>query len=273
MHPLELNLQLARRIELAEAQAGAAAAVSLGKLRPETGACVKSIAGGLAAYAGAGSPVTQAVGLGLQGEISREDFAQLQSFYFKRNEPVRVEACPLAHASLFAHFGASGYRVTEFTNVMARRVPDRSETAAGSNGLRVRRVESSQIDLWNLTVAGGFSEARPVSPDLLNVMKAFALAEGVECYLAEIEGRAAGGATLLIRDGVAGLFGASTLPEFRKRGVQTALLHERLGRAAESGCDLAVCLAAPGSSSQRNIARLGFQALYTRVKFEKALEV
>jgi hypothetical protein len=35
---------------------------------------------------------------------------------------------------------------------------------------------------------------------------------------------------------------------------------------------LAVCLAQPGSSSQRNIVRRGFTVLYTRVKFEKELE-
>jgi len=70
--------------------------------------------------------------------------------------------------------------------------------------------------------------------------------------------------------GVAGLFGASTLPAFRNRGVQTALLKQRLARAAAENCDLAVCIAAPGSSSQRNVVRLGFSVLYTRVKFERA---
>jgi hypothetical protein len=51
--------------------------------------------------------------------------------------------------------------------------------------------------------------------------------------------------------------------------VHTALLHARLARAAEAGCDLAVCLAQPGSASQQNIVRRGFTVLYTRVKFEK----
>jgi hypothetical protein len=55
--------------------------------------------------------------------------------------------------------------------------------------------------------------------------------------------------------------------------VQAALLHERLARAAEAGCDLAVCLAQPGSTSQRNIVRKGFTVLYKRVKFEKELEL
>ncbi len=100
----------------------------------------------------------------------------------------------------------------------------------------------------------------------------FAQTPGAECYLARVDGKVAGGGTLAVREGVAGLFGASTLPDFRKRGVQTALLHARLARAAGAGCDLAVCIALPGSISQRNMTRRGFATLYTRVKFERARE-
>src|SRR5262252_6904282 len=100
MEPILLNRELARRIELAEAQAGAAAAVSLGKLRPETGACVEQVAGGWAAYAGAGSPVTQAIGLALDGRpVSDGEFARLEEFYHKgtsrcasKHVPWRIEA-------------------------------------------------------------------------------------------------------------------------------------------------------------------------------------
>jgi GNAT superfamily N-acetyltransferase len=123
--------------------------------------------------------------------------------------------------------------------------------------------------LWTLTVAQGFAEHYPVTEDLLEVMRMFALGSHVECYLARIEGKVAGGGALMIRDGVAGLFGASTLPMFRNRGVQTGLLRARLERAAEKGCDLAVSLAQVGSASQRNIVRHGFQVLYSRAKFRK----
>jgi len=271
MQPILLNLDLARRIEWAEAQAGAAAAASLGKLKPAMGACVERIAGGWAAYAGAASPVTQAMGLALDGEpVSNEEFARLETFYCHRNEPVRVEACPLAHATLFEQFGAARYRVTEFTNVMAQSVANVAPAQRpNANGIIVRHVSAAAVDLWTRTVATGFAEGQEPAEELLEVMKAFALADGVQCYLAEIDGRPAGGGALILRDGVAGLFGAGTLPEFRRRGVQTELLSVRMRRGREAGCDLAVCLAQPGSSSQRNMVRHGFQVLYTRMKFEK----
>jgi GNAT superfamily N-acetyltransferase len=137
-------------------------------------------------------------------------------------------------------------------------------------GVTMERIGNQQMDLWTLTVSQGFSENFPVTQEILEVMKMFALGANVECYLARVDGAVAGGATLALRQGVAGLFGASTLPAFRNRGVQTALLKERLRRAMTENCDLAVCIAQPGSSSERNVVRQGFSVLYTRVKFERA---
>jgi hypothetical protein len=122
MSSLTLDLALSRRIELAEAQAAAAAAEALGAFRPDASVAVAGIAGGYAVYCGANSPVTQAVGLGLAGAVSEEEFDSLEQFYASRNEPVRVETSPLADHSLIDQFGKRHYRVTEFTNVMARPV-------------------------------------------------------------------------------------------------------------------------------------------------------
>jgi hypothetical protein len=274
MTALVLDLGLARRIELAEARSAVDGAETFERLRPGGGAAVERIAGGYAVYCGANSPVTQAVGLGLDGAVSEDEFEQLESFYRSRGEAVRVETCPLAHISLIEHFGRRKYRVTEFTNVMARPLDPPSTASAKvdpPDGVSIERIGKEQIDLWTLTVSQGFSENFPVTQEILDVMRMFAFGPTVECYLARVQGAVAGGATLAIREGVAGLFGASTLPEFRNRGVQTALLEVRMARAMESKCDLAVCLAQPGSASQRNVMRKGFSVLYTRVKFEREL--
>jgi GNAT superfamily N-acetyltransferase len=235
------------------------------------------VAGGFAIYCGANSPVTQAVGLGLSGPVSDEEFERLEEFYRSRHEPVRVETCPLADHSLIEHFGRNGYRVTEFSNVMARSLAgwefshhESSHHDSSEAEVVVEKIGKAEIGLWTLTVAQGFSEHFPVTQEILDVMSAFGSGSAVQCYLARIDGAVAGGGTLSMRDGVAGLFGASTLPTFRKRGVQTALLRERLRRAAEAGCDLAACLTQPGSGSQRNVVGQNFAVLYTRVKFERA---
>jgi GNAT superfamily N-acetyltransferase len=265
-----LDLELAREIELAEAAAAVGCAGMMTSMRADSVGAVEHIAGGYAVYCGAGNPLTQAVGLGLSGAVSSDEFERLETFYFSRNEPVRVEACPMADASLITHFNEWGYHVTEFSNVMV--CPVRSSTnGTPPQGLEIRRAGAEELDLWVMTVAQGFAENYPVTQELLSVMKMFALGKDTECYLARIDGRVVGGATLAVRGRIAGLFGASTLPEFRKRGVQTALLEARMRRATEAGCELAMSVALPGSYSQRNITRQGFQTLYTRVKFEREL--
>ena len=267
MTNIVLDLDLAREIELAEA--GAAVACARMMVSKGAEADAETIAGGYAVYCGANSPITQAVGLGLSGPVSLDEFDKLEKFYFRRQEPVRVETCPLADPTLLEHYRERNYHVSEFSNVMARPV-GKLPRGKFTPGLEIQKAEPKELDLWTLTVAQGFAENYPVTQEILNVMKMFSMGKYTECYLARMDGRVAGGATLAVRGRIAGLFGASTLPEFRKRGVQTALLQVRLKRAKEIGCELAVSLAQPGSPSHRNMTRQGFQSLYTRVKFEKA---
>ena len=269
-YPL-LGLELAREIELAEAEAAVACAERLSATHGNGAGAVASVAGGFAVYCGANSPVTQAVGLGLNGAVSTEEFDRLEEFYFSRKEPVRVETCPMADGSLIEHYRERGYRVSEFSNVMVRPL-EKTAAAALPAGIEIQKAADGEIDLWTLTVAQGFAEHFPVTQEILSVMRMFADGKNTECYFARVDGKIAGGATLALRGRIAGLFGASTLPQFRNRGVQTALLHARLRRAAERGCELAMSIALPGSASQRNITRQGFRTLYTRVKFERGLQ-
>lgn len=268
MDTILLSLELARELELAEADVAVAGAETMRHLQLDTGAAVLQVAGGYAVYCGANSPVTQAMGLGLSGPVSAEEFDRMEEFYFSRNEPVRVETCPLADASLFALYRERGYVVTDFSNVMVRLL-DSSERWPEEDGIEIRQASRGEMDLWTLTVAQGFAEHYPVTDEIVRIMKVFGWSRGMESYLARIDGKVAGGATLSLRGKIAGLFGASTLVDFRKRGVQTALLRTRLRRAAEAKCEIGMSLAHPGSHSQRNITRMGFRTLYTRVKFER----
>jgi GNAT superfamily N-acetyltransferase len=54
----------------------------------------------------------------------------------------------------------------------------------------------------------------------------------------------------------------------RRKGLQAALLQERLRYASEQGCDLAMMVAEAGSESQRNAERKGFRIAYTRLKWQ-----
>ena len=91
----------------------------------------------------------------------------------------------------------------------------------------------------------------------------FAAAGGIR-YIALHDGVLAGAARVRMAEGVALLAGATTAPTYRRRGIQAALVSARLADAAAAGCDLAVVTTLPGSKSQQNVQRQGFDLLYAR---------
>lgn len=60
-------------------------------------------------------------------------------------------------------------------------------------------------------------------------------------------------------------FGVSELPEFRRRGIQQALIAARLQACVDAGCELACIHSSPGIGTERNAARMGFALAYTKV--------
>ena len=82
---------------------------------------------------------------------------------------------------------------------------------------------------------------------------------GSRLYIASVDGVPAAAAALDIRDGVGHLTAGATLPQFRRRGCQKALIERRLSDAHEEGCDLALGNAAPYSGSRHNMERAGMR--------------
>jgi GNAT superfamily N-acetyltransferase len=270
-----MNLELARRVEFAEAAACRECAEAFHAQHPEFPVAVEEIGGGVACFAGAESPITQAIGFGLKGSVEDSDFDRLGEFFLSRNAPAAAEICPLVEMSLYEKFATRGYRLLEVSDVLIKSIDKENvaSTATASPAFTIRPACRDEAKLWTRTVAQGFAEHFPVTPEMLDVMEGFFLGKNSRPFLALVDGEAAGGAAMTIHDGVCGLFGASTLPDFRGRGIQTALLAARISVAANEGCDLAVSIAQPGSISHRNIERSGFRVAYTRTKLIRPLEL
>ena len=82
-------------------------------------------------------------------------------------------------------------------------------------------------------------------------------------FVAEVDGVAAGAGALVLGE-VANLANASTLPEFRGRGLQSALIRARISAAAAAGADLVCSAASWASQSQRNLERAGLRIAHTK---------
>jgi ribosomal protein S18 acetylase RimI-like enzyme len=88
--------------------------------------------------------------------------------------------------------------------------------------------------------------------------------EAWKLYLARVDGVPAGAALLALDDDLGYLANASTLPDFRRRGVQTALIASRIADAEAAGCEVVASQAEFGSASQRNLERSGLRVAYTK---------
>ena len=263
-----MDLELARRVEMAEAMAMRSCAEAGLRTRPDMAIGIIEVAGGIAAYAGKDSPITQAIGVGLDGPVAEADLDRLEEFFHTRGAAAALEICPLADLSLYQMLAKRGYQLAEVSNVLVRDLKSATgeEFAGKSAEVVTRPAGAGEADLWTLTVAQGFAEHVPVTREITDIMSGFFHRENASSYLAFINGEVAGGGAVATHKGVGGLFGASTLPAFRRRGVQTALLAARLAWAREQACDVAVSITQPGSISQRNIERFGFRVAYTRTK-------
>ena len=92
---------------------------------------------------------------------------------------------------------------------------------------------------------------------------------GWRLYVASVDGAPAAFGALFVSGGVGSLAGAATVPRFRGRGCQSALIRRRIADAAADGCDLIAGQAAPGSASQRNMERAGLRVAYTKAVWSR----
>jgi len=266
------STELAARIEHEEAQLILAGAEAARRLHPETAVLTIPLAGGVAAWAGANSPLNKVAGLGFGGTPRTEEMAALEFALAQRATPVRVELSSLGDPELTAFFSGRGYRFVGFENVLGLPLTDR-EPSTLPGAVQVAESAEAEFDAWLDAVVTGFAnpDTQGVASNddfpravLEQVMGDLATAAGFSRYLARRGGEIAGGASLRIGGGIAQLCGAATLPAHRRHGVQTALLQTRLDLARAAGCDLAVVTTQPGSKSQQNVQRQGFELLYMR---------
>jgi len=263
------NLALARRLEAMEAFACVDTARTVARLHPEIATATQAIAGGWAVFTGVGSPISEARGPGMATPVTEADMDDLEQFYGSRGDAIRIEVCPLADASLHQLLAKRGYRLLEFSNMLARSLDSAPTSIPAPAGIATRRAEPSEGRLWSETVAHCFAEYMPVTQELLDIVSCWTHSSIGTCYFGLVDGAVAGGGTVAMHDGVALLGGAGTAPRFRNRGVQQTLIEARLAHAALAGCDLAMTVTLPGSVSQRNCERLGFHVAYTRTKFTR----
>jgi GNAT superfamily N-acetyltransferase len=274
--PLFCDIALAERIERVEAQLIAKASEAARGRSAGAPGFVIPVAGGVASFAEDGSPFNKVAGLGFSGVPDAAALDEVERAFTAHGAPVQIELAHLAEPAIGVFLTGRGYRLVSFENVLGLALggePERVKPA----GVEVRRSGDDEFGSWLDVVAAGVAHPdtqgvpshEEFPREVVEAAERDFAAAGVIRYAALRDGVMAGGASIRMTAGVAQLTGAATAPAHRRRGVQTALLSARLADAAAAGCDVAVVTTQPGSKSQQNVQRRGFDLLYTRAVLVK----
>src|SRR3954469_14855402 len=244
MPSLFCDIELAARIERAEAQLIACVGAATRRRTNSADGFAIPIAGGLASFAEQGSPYNKVVGIGFGGVPSTTALEEIEQAFAARGAPTQIELAHLADPCIGELLTGRGYRLESFENVLGCAIARGLERTTPA-GIEVRRSGDEELDAWIDVVvdAAAHPDTQGVPwheefpREMVENAERDSAAAGLGRYAALPNGVLAGGASLRVDKGVAQLAGAGTAPGHRRRGIQSALLSYRLADAAAGGAE------------------------------------
>lgn len=240
---MEVDVGLIRRLEATAAAGSVALVEAIKALDPSTVADSRRFLDGALVAMGPGRHVNRAIGVTLD-HLSPSDVETIEAFFVDRCVAPMIELSAWAPTSTVEALSKRGY-VSEWIRSTFARRPGVA-AASSSTDLRIDRVEQRHHERWLRVFNDGFGAVdrdAVVAND--EIGRASLVAPDSHIFLACIDGKPVGCGSVHIVDGVAWLGGAATLPTFRRRGVQAALIAHRLAFAAATGCELAAVSRSP----------------------------
>jgi GNAT superfamily N-acetyltransferase len=264
----ELAAPPVARIERVWADDNVAFATSLQALDVSWQGETFPLAGGHVVLCGDGLFVNIALVCGVTVDLEPSDLERLELRCATVGVPPAIELTAASTTVTRRVLIDRGYRLTAETSALTRAI---NVDAVPDENFSIRTVGSAHgLRLWQETAAKGWGHDTDGRRRARDAFAAAAFAtEGQTLFLGlDRTGAVVGCASVQLRDGIATLGGMSTLPDHRRRGVQTALVHHRLRFARASGATWAVSTTEPGSASERNLVRLGFLRSHVKETFE-----
>lgn len=221
------------------------------------------IAGGMMCFAFVGAWANQAMGLGMHGPVSAADVDRLIRFYEERGVEPRIEVCPRADESLVLHLAERQFVVRDFETVFYRDC--RTALPAPPAEVTVRRIDpASPAELAAAVDLTFAAFGVPRTAEMAALQERVLTERSAAVFVGRIDGVPAGIACASVTPPCGGMFATATLPAYRRRGVQRALMIARLAAIAEVGAQVATVQSRPGVATERNAWRLGFRVAYTK---------
>ena len=258
-------MELSEIARLEEFRRAAGASEIADEARPLTG-------GGVALRGKRGSWINYAVGVGLAGPVSSAELAEVTEWWVREGIEPRLEVAPFVDAATWRTLADLRYSVRECVSVMYRALSPAEPVRAAFDppaGLELRQIDPhdhSEVRAYADAVIRGFKPDGGEPTDVEHELTArFIRSPRAVTVAAVLNGRVVGGGSMGVDGTIAGLLGASVLPDYRRQGIQQALVAARLNAAASRGVTIATISSRPGIATERNARRMGFQVAYTKV--------
>ncbi|NDV89253.1 hypothetical protein GTW51_21560 [Aurantimonas aggregata] len=232
------------------------------------------------AYAGMGLlgcralPITElnrAMAVGIERELLREDLEAAVAWLDANATAWALQVSPIVRSEIVRDYTndvplvATGTGWAKFVRTDAASTPLRVDA-------QVTRADRASAAVFGRTVANGFG----LPAECADWFATLVDRPSWHCFLATVDGEAAGGGTMYVRDNAAWLGITGTLPIYRNRGIQRGLLDARIKVAVAMGADIQTDETSqpkdredPGFASYRNQERVGFRRLYVRPNLKR----
>lgn len=213
----------------------------------------------------------RAIGLGTLVPADRATLDAVIRHYAKLGLPARVELAegvvPASATRLLERAGFTREKGVHHVHVLET---DRPARAIAIPGLTIERVTGRTAGEFGIATRVGFEvDGTPIGEffDRASVAGVRAYPDRLIALLPRINGKIAGTGAVWLSPHVAGLYSASVLDAFRGRGIQSALIAERIRLGLSRRRRIFTSQTAGDNASAHNLHDLGLRHLYTSVHY------
>ena len=129
-------------------------------------------------------------------------------------------------------------------------------------------IDGNLIGVWTDVSMKGFGVPIVFRDALLDMYGKASKFKGTRSYLGLFQGKPAGSCGLVSFDKVGGIFSVGTAPEYRRKGIATALLLKAVTDSLTLGNRTLYLITTKGSDAERLYTSLGFEIAYTQYRYE-----
>ena len=198
--------------------------------------------------------------------ITKEDLKHLDEiieFYRRRGRKAQFEIVPSrVDQSLLAELSDRGFYQSGF-HTSTYCIPDEL-TIGKPETVRIKEIDGEDFITYATIHCRGTGLQDNGIPYVAKNNKVLWNRPGWKLYIAYVSDQPAAVGVMFVKDAIASLTFAATLPEFRGQGLHQLLLKRRMNESFRQNCTLVVGQCSYLSQSHRNMERVGMKVGYTR---------